>query len=112
MLRDRLVVGIQDLTLAEKLQTDPKLTLEKAKTMIRQKAAAKEHRRELQGDKEAALNRLRRSNGPRTSKWSGGKAGLVGLRRLIADRITTEEEPTNVRGVAVTNTILEIGVQP
>ena len=31
---------------------------------------------------------------------------------MIADRITTEEEPTNVRGVAVTNTILEIGVQP
>ena len=60
MLRDRLVVGIQDLTLSEKLQTDPELTLEKAKTMIRQKAAAKEHRRELQGDKEAALNRLRR----------------------------------------------------
>ena len=67
MPRDRLVVGIQDLTLSEKLQTDHE---------------------------------------------SGGKAGLVGLRRLITDRITTEEEPTNVRGVAVTNTILEIGVQP
>ena len=36
----------------------------------------------------------------------------MGLRRSITDRITTEEEPTNVRGVAVTNTILEIGVQP
>ena len=75
MLRDRLVVGIQDLTLSEKLQTDPELTLEKAKTMIRQKAAAKEHRRELQGDKEAALNRLRRGNGPRTSKWKQGGTG-------------------------------------
>ena len=72
MLRDRLVVGIQDLTLSEKLQTDPELTLEKAKTMIRQKAAAKEHRRKLQGDKEAALNRLQRGNGPRTSKWKQG----------------------------------------
>ena len=75
MLRDRLVVGIQDLTLSEKLRTDPELTLEKAKTMIRQKAAAKEHRRELQGDKEAALNRLRRGNGPRSSKWKQGGTG-------------------------------------
>ena len=76
MLRDRLVVGIQDLTLSEKLQTDPELTLEKAKTMIRQKAAAKEHRRELLGDNGAALNRLRRGNGPRTSKWKqGGTSG-------------------------------------
>ena len=35
MLRDRLVVGIRDLSLSEKLQTDPMLTLEKAKTLIR-----------------------------------------------------------------------------
>ena len=31
MLRDRLVVGIRDLSLPEKLQTDPMLNLEKAK---------------------------------------------------------------------------------
>ena len=116
MLRDQLVVGIQDLTLSERLQTDPELTLEKVKTMIRQKAAAKEHRRELQGDNEAALNRLRRGNGPRTS--SGNKAGPVVLHRSITDRITTKEEPTGrgpmkniVRGVVVTNISLETGVQ-
>jgi hypothetical protein len=39
MLRDRLVVGIRDLNLSEKLQTDPDLTLEKVKTLVRQKAA-------------------------------------------------------------------------
>ena len=38
MLRDRLVVGIRDTCLSEKLQTDPDLTLERAKT-IRQKEA-------------------------------------------------------------------------
>lgn len=48
MLRDRLVVGIRDASLSEKMQTDPALTLEKAKTMIRQKAAVKEQRRELE----------------------------------------------------------------
>jgi len=41
MLREQLVVSIRDLSLSEKLQTDPELTLERVKTMIRQKAAAK-----------------------------------------------------------------------
>lgn len=52
------MVGIRDLNSLEKLQTDPEPTLERAKTMIRQKAAAKEHCWELQGDQEATLNRL------------------------------------------------------
>ena len=47
MLSDRLVVGICDATLSEKLQTDPDLTPERAKRMIRQKEVAREHRREL-----------------------------------------------------------------
>ena len=60
MLRDRLVVGIHDTGLSEKLQTDPDLTLERAKTMIRQKEAAREHRREQQEDskKESSLCRV------------------------------------------------------
>ena len=36
MIRDRLVVGIRDSSLSEKLQLDPALTLEKAKKAIRQ----------------------------------------------------------------------------
>ena len=48
MLRDRLVVGIRDTNLSERMQTDSALTLEKPKTMIRQKAAVKEQRRELE----------------------------------------------------------------
>ena len=51
LLRDRLVVGIRDVSLSEKLQTDPDLTLERAKRLIRQKEAAREHRRELHEDK-------------------------------------------------------------
>ena len=47
MLRDRLV-GIRNTNLSERMQTDSALTLEKAKTMIRQKAAVKEQRRELE----------------------------------------------------------------
>ena len=54
MLRDRLVVGIRDAALSDKLQTEAALTLEKAKMLIRQKEAAKEHRRELQDNTEEA----------------------------------------------------------
>ena len=39
MIRDRLVVGIRDQALSERLQLNPDLTLEKAKTMIRQREA-------------------------------------------------------------------------
>lgn len=49
MLRDRIVVGIRDKALSEKLQMDPTLTLEGAKKLVRQKEAVKEHRQELQG---------------------------------------------------------------
>jgi len=39
MIRDRLVVGIRDQHFSQQLQMDPELTLEKAKTRIRQKEA-------------------------------------------------------------------------
>ena len=42
------MVGIRDTSLSEKMQTDPALTLEKAKTMIRQREAVREQRRELE----------------------------------------------------------------
>ena len=36
IIRDRIVAGIQDGAVAERLQTDPELTLEKAIQMTRQ----------------------------------------------------------------------------
>ena len=47
MLRDRLVVGIRDKELSEKLQMDADLTLERAKKKIRQKEAVKEQHVQL-----------------------------------------------------------------
>ncbi len=41
MIRDRLVVGIRDARLSEKLQLDSELTLEKAVTQVRQAEAIK-----------------------------------------------------------------------
>ena len=42
MIRGRLVVGIRDKALSEKLQLHPELTLEQAKIMICQKVAIHE----------------------------------------------------------------------
>ena len=42
MLRDRLVVGIRDIAMSEKLQFESNLTLDKAMKMIRQKEAVKD----------------------------------------------------------------------
>ena len=70
MLRDRLVVGIRDISLSEKLQTDPTLTLEKPKTAIQQKAAVRDHRRELQEQTENAIDRLYSSR-PQPNKGGG-----------------------------------------
>ena len=41
MIRDRIVVGIQDISLSEKLQLEPNLTLETAVTAVRQREAVK-----------------------------------------------------------------------
>ena len=47
MIRDRLVVGIRDATLSQQLQLDAELTLEKAKTKVRQREAVGEQQRLL-----------------------------------------------------------------
>ena len=49
MIRDRLVVGIRDHALSEKMQMDPKLTLETAKKTIRQKEAVQQQQKALKG---------------------------------------------------------------
>ena len=56
MLRDRIVVGIRDQKLSETLQLDAGLTLEKAKTSVRQREAVREQKRELDGDKRDDLS--------------------------------------------------------
>ena len=42
MVRDQIVVGIRDSALLERLQLDPDLTLQKAKTLVRQREAVHE----------------------------------------------------------------------
>ena len=53
MQRDRLVVGIRDSAMSQKLQMDPELTLEKAMKSVRQSAAVKEQQGQLKQLKRA-----------------------------------------------------------
>jgi len=80
LLRDRLVVGIQDQKLSQQLQMDADLTLEKAKKLIRQKEAVKEQSQELDGEtqkEEAALEELRQKHTkPPPPNRKGGASGL------------------------------------
>ena len=71
LIRDRLVVGIRDLALSERLQMEAELTLDKAKRLIRQREAVKEQ----QGV-------LKQSSKEETSLDAVGK--IVPRRRLPA----------------------------
>ena len=51
MIRDRIVVGLRDTALSEKLQLDSKLTLEKAFTKARQAETVRQQQAVVQGDK-------------------------------------------------------------
>ena len=60
MIRDRLVVGIQDISLSEHMQMDADLTLEKAKKLVRQREAVKEHKELLSDiDKQPMVEQIR-----------------------------------------------------
>ena len=50
LIRDRLVVGLRDTILAERLQSDPELTLEKAVNQARQSEALKKQQVLLRDD--------------------------------------------------------------
>ena len=48
LLRNRIVVGIRDVALSERLQLDADLTLDKVKREMRQKEAVKQYSRQVQ----------------------------------------------------------------
>ena len=79
ILRDRIVVGIRDQALSERLQCDAELTLEKVKRSTRQREAVKEQHKHLQGDGSkdhpVVIEQVR--NGAK-SGTAGGKSGTTG----------------------------------
>ena len=59
MIRDRLVVGIRDTALSEKMQMDPNLTLKTAKKSIRQREAVHEQQQTLKNITDGNLDAIR-----------------------------------------------------
>ena len=85
MLRDRLVVGIKDIALAEKLQMDAELTLETAKKKIRQREAVQDQRKQLQEGistrEESSLREVRYRKAPGRG-GAGGRSNTTGNREV------------------------------
>jgi len=75
MLRDRIVVGIQDSAMSERLQMDGELTLEKAKKLARQKEAVKDQHKQLRQGAEALLESVRQQgSGYHKPAWQSDKS--------------------------------------
>ena len=77
MIRDRLVVGIRDTALSERLQLDADLTLEKAKKAVRQREAVQDQQRELDGADPRKLESLHTNRGNRR-RQRGRSSGYTG----------------------------------
>ena len=71
MIRDRLVVGIRDITLSEQLQTNAELTLDKAKKIIRQREAVHQQQCLLKGAEPQSIEALQ--HGSYRGNWRQGK---------------------------------------
>ena len=78
MIRDRIVVGIRDSTLSERLQLDSELTLEKAKRMVRQREAVHEQAQSLGASSTIAPLQPDRSHGKQHSNKRGTKVSHRG----------------------------------
>ena len=68
MIRDRIVVGIRDAQLSEKLQLDRQLTLEKAITQVRQQEAVKHQQTALRGSMDGSLAAVQKDKQPLSRK--------------------------------------------
>ena len=58
MIRDRLVVGLRDAALSEKLQMDSELSLEKSLSMARQREAVKKQQSVVRGETNPNVDRV------------------------------------------------------
>ena len=92
MIRDRLVVGIRDTTLSEKLQMDSALTLESAKKAIRQREAVHEQQQTLKGDGRANAE-IEAVHSPRKYKQRTG----AGQRTERREKWTSARPQSNSR---------------
>ena len=120
MIRDRLVVGIRDMALSEKLQLDAELTLEKAKKAIRQREAVHEHQDVLVGDrnpptavdamqqtkKARKTTRAKKPEGPHLWVSNVHAVERVAIRKRSAQLAMQSATSANTRDTIVHNVLL------
>ena len=90
MIRDRLVVGLGDSKLSEKLQLDPELTLEKAITQVCQAEIAKQQQPLLQGESnhrspETPIKAVHKNKKTTTSKTVTGQQKSEQIQRSTSN---------------------------
>ncbi len=83
LIRDRLVVGLRDHALSEKLQLDAELTLDKAVTRVRQAEAVRQQQSVVRSDGSMKSDTLvggvqRQKLGPTKGQWQKPKGGFRG----------------------------------
>ena len=95
MIRDRLVVGIQDTSLSQQLQLDADLTLDKAKTKVRQREAVAEQQKVLKGHSTLEeVHTGKRTQFPRKSTGrKGSGSGSTSSARKKCTRCGKESHP-------------------
>ena len=106
MIRDRLVVGIRDTALSEKLQMDPTLTLATAEKTVRQREAVHEQQRSLKEADSRQIDAVpyernhfakkgnyerRTTTAKTTSTQDGGKCGRCGRERHSRDKCPAKD---------------------
>ena len=92
LIRDRIVVGIRDVRLSEKLQLDHQLTLEKAITSVRQSELIKEQQKTLRSKapldvmsepkrEVGAVNKIKRKQPTKYTHTTHPKTNSAGVTR-------------------------------
>ena len=88
IIRDRLVVGIQDDALSQRLHLDPNLTLDKAKKLIRQRKVVQEQQQVLKGKPSSDLDELQRGYSvPQSSKWYKATTTTAEVKAIQAETV-------------------------
>ena len=114
MIRDRLVVGIQNLKLFQATSLDPNLTLEMAKKLIRQREAVQEHQAILQqaanADKPPVIEQIHHKKKPSHPPSRNAQAqqqtinaSAVETNHMLSTNVLQENlHATNARGKGTT----------
>jgi len=93
MIRDCLVVSIQDITLYERMQMDTDLTLEKAKKLAHQHEAVQEYKELLcKAEKQSMIDHIQH----KTTQWSSTTTSHAPPRNK-----NTQSQQTNGKDVVI-----------